>query len=78
MTARMSFGISRVAEKRGYFPVYRAHEVNHCPGCGHSQWLVGRISAECAFCATALPIAEATSSSYAAPTRFVTRHSAAA
>jgi hypothetical protein len=31
----------------------------HCPGCSHSNWLVGRITAECAFCGTALPRAEA-------------------
>jgi hypothetical protein len=47
--------------RRGYCPVYREHQVNHCPGCGRTQWLVGRISAECAFCATALPLVEATS-----------------
>ena len=44
---------------RGYHVVYREHEVNHCPGCGRTQWLIGRVSAECAFCATALPLAEA-------------------
>lgn len=40
----------------GYAPVYRVDEVNHCPGCGQSQWFIGRITAECAFCATALPL----------------------
>jgi hypothetical protein len=45
--------------ERGYHAVYREHEVNHCPGCGRTQWIVGRVSAECAFCATALPLAEA-------------------
>jgi hypothetical protein len=35
---------------------YCSGEVNHCPGCGRSQWLVGRTTAECAFCATALPL----------------------
>jgi hypothetical protein len=30
----------------------------HCPGCGHSNWLVGRSMAECAICATALPRAD--------------------
>src|SRR5438309_11053788 len=45
--------------ERGYHAVYREHEVNHCPGCGRTQWIVGRISAECAFCSTALPLAEA-------------------
>jgi hypothetical protein len=33
--------------------------VNHCPGCGRTHWIIGRVSAECAFCATALPLAEA-------------------
>lgn len=42
---------------RGYHAVYREHEVNHCPGCGRTHWFVGRLSAECAFCSTALPIA---------------------
>ncbi len=41
---------------RGYFAAYRPHEVNRCPGCGRSHWLVGRMLAECAFCATALPL----------------------
>lgn len=41
--------------ERGFLPVYRENETNHCPGCGRSQWIVGRISAECAFCSTALP-----------------------
>lgn len=44
---------------QGYHAVYHEHEVNHCPGCGRTHWLIGRVSAECAFCATALPIAEA-------------------
>jgi len=43
---------------RGYHAVYRDNELNRCPGCGRSHWLVGRISAECAFCATALPLVE--------------------
>lgn len=46
---------------RGYLVVYREKQVNHCPCCGRTQWFVGRVSAECAFCATALPLAEATS-----------------
>jgi hypothetical protein len=37
---------------------YLNGEVNHCPGCGRSQWIVGRVSAECAFCSTALPLAD--------------------
>ena len=42
---------------RGYHAVYREHEVNHCPGCGRTHWYVGRVSAECGFCSTALPLA---------------------
>ncbi|HEY5710289.1 MAG TPA: hypothetical protein VIT38_00195 [Allosphingosinicella sp.] len=49
---------SQVPERRGYHVVYRTSETNHCPGCGHSHWYVGRLSAECCFCATALPLAE--------------------
>jgi len=41
---------------RGYHIVYRANETNYCPGCGRSQWYKGRLSAECAFCGTALPL----------------------
>ena len=43
---------------RGYHAVYRENEVNHCPGCGRTHWYVGRILAECGFCATALPLSE--------------------
>jgi hypothetical protein len=43
---------------RGYHAVYRENEINHCPGCGRTHWLIGRASAECAFCGTALPLAE--------------------
>lgn len=41
---------------RGYAPVYREHETNHCPGCGRTHWLIGRFSAQCAFCETAMPL----------------------
>jgi hypothetical protein len=44
---------------RGHHIVYRANSSNHCPGCGRSQWYIGRISAECGFCGTAVPLAEA-------------------
>lgn len=40
---------------RGYAVLYRPGL--HCPGCGRSHWHVGRVTAECAFCATALPLA---------------------
>jgi len=44
---------------RGYHAVYHEGEVNHCPGCSRTHWLIGRLSAECAFCSTALPLSEA-------------------
>ena len=44
---------------RGYNILYRQDQVNHCPSCGRTHWYVGRVSAECAFCATALPLVEA-------------------
>ena len=44
---------------RGHHVVYRLNESNRCPGCGRSQWHVGRATAECAFCGTAVALAEA-------------------
>ena len=41
---------------RGYHAVYREAGENRCPGCDRQQWLVGRVTAECAFCSTALPL----------------------
>jgi hypothetical protein len=46
-------------EARGYCVVYRDDAVNHCPGCGRTHWYVGRLSAQCGFCETALPLAAA-------------------
>ncbi|MBV8688151.1 MAG: hypothetical protein JOZ90_03135 [Alphaproteobacteria bacterium] len=43
--------------RRGYHAVFRPNETNHCPACGRTHWYVGRVSAECGFCATALPFA---------------------
>jgi hypothetical protein len=45
--------------KRGHHVVYRAQETNRCPGCGRSNWHVGRLTAECAFCGAAVVLAEA-------------------
>lgn len=45
--------------KRGHHVVYRNNTSNHCPGCGRCHWLIGRITAECGFCGTAIPLAEA-------------------
>ena len=44
--------------RRGYHAVYRENEINRCPGCGRTHWFVGRMLAECGFCATALPLSE--------------------
>lgn len=44
---------------RGYNVIYRENEVNFCPGCGRSHWLVGRLLAECAYCGAAVPLSEA-------------------
>lgn len=44
---------------RGYHAVYRPNERNYCPGCGRSHWMIGRLLAECAFCSTALALADA-------------------
>lgn len=52
---------------RGYHAVYREQEVNHCPGCGRTHWIIGRMSAECAFCATALPLADSSMRSHSGP-----------
>lgn len=60
MTVRTHFLLSKPVEGVGYHALYREQEVNHCPGCGQTQWLVGRISAECAHCETALPLADST------------------
>jgi len=35
---------------------YRSGKALGCPGCGQSNWHVGRTTAECAHCATALPL----------------------
>lgn len=53
--------------RRGHHIVYRANESNHCPGCGRSHWYIGRISAECGFCGTAVPLAEAGRNEVIAP-----------
>jgi hypothetical protein len=37
---------------------YHPAENQRCPSCSGRHWLVGRMMAECAFCGTALPVAE--------------------
>jgi hypothetical protein len=56
LQTRFATGQSREALMRGYAPVYREASRNHCPGCGQSQWFIGRVMAQCAFCETALPL----------------------
>lgn len=53
--------------RRGYHAAYRDGEVNHCPGCSRTHWLIGRVNAECAFCSTALPLAATMTQIAAAP-----------
>ena len=49
--------LTATPEIRGFNVVYRPGQSNRCPGCGRSNWYV-RSMAQCAFCDTALPIAE--------------------
>lgn len=49
-------GLIGLLAARGDVLVYRPSETNRCPRCHAAQWLVGRVSAECAVCATALPL----------------------
>jgi hypothetical protein len=63
---RASDSFAAALAQRGHHVIYRANEANRCPGCGRSHWYIGRISAECGFCGTAVPLAE-TSGCDAAP-----------
>lgn len=42
---------------RGWQVLYYPGEANRCPGCGRMHWYVGRLSAECGFCGTAVALA---------------------
>ena len=55
---RATASLAASLAQRGHHIVYRANAQNHCPGCGRTHWFVGRVSAECGFCQTALPLAE--------------------
>lgn len=57
VNASMPFIMNTPPQSRGYQPAYHLDIVNRCPGCGNSHWHVGRFSAECAHCETALPFA---------------------
>lgn len=56
MPRALASDLSLVPGAGSYRPVYREGRFNSCPGCNRTQWLVGRFSAECAFCGTALPL----------------------
>ncbi len=56
---RASASFAAGLAQRGHHIVYRTNAENHCPGCGRSHWYIGRVSAECGFCGTAVPLAEA-------------------
>lgn len=58
-----------IANRQAPVPVYRSHSVNHCPGCGRTQWHIGRTTADCAFCGTTLLLEEPAAS----PTRIRSR-----
>lgn len=48
---------ARNVARRSFAQLYHSDTVNHCPACGHTHWHIGRSTAECAFCDTALPLA---------------------
>jgi len=52
-----SKNLSPAATPRGFRPLYHADSVNHCPACNRTHWHIGRATAECAFCETAIPLA---------------------
>ncbi len=52
------FDVQPAVAQRGFVLHYRPGRDNCCPGCGHSNWYVGRMLAECAMCNTVLPLRE--------------------
>ena len=42
--------------KRSGPPAYHPHCADHCPDCGGTNWLVGRITSECAACGLPRPL----------------------
>jgi hypothetical protein len=56
-------GLVALIAGRGDVILYRPAQTNHCPRCGQAQWHVGRVTAECAFCGTALPLVSPTTPS---------------
>lgn len=54
MEARISAADTAIAMIHSY---YHQGRKMACPDCGGSQWIVGRVVAECARCETVLPLA---------------------
>ena len=48
--------VGRSPAAHGYSPIYRQGELNRCPGCGLASWIIGRSTAECSDCGSALPL----------------------
>lgn len=66
------------AGRRGYHVDYRGDGSDRCPGCGRGHFYVGRVSAECAFCGTALPLPAAPNSGQGATWTSTKPHAAPA
>lgn len=58
-TASARYGIQSAMQR--YSALYYDGDVNHCPGCGGKHWHIGRATAQCANCETALPLADVAS-----------------
>ena len=56
--AQLLSGHRILQRAQGHMPCYRPGSAMPCPGCGGHQWHVGRQTAECAICTTALPLAD--------------------
>jgi hypothetical protein len=59
MTQKSKVKFSFDPYANGYKLLYRKDTVNHCPCCSRSNWIIGRLSAECGFCGTPLPLESA-------------------
>ena len=56
----------------GFRLLYHEEDTNRCPACGQRQWIIGRVTAECAFCETALPLDHI--AGHGCTPRFITRN----
>ena len=60
-TAFTDMPTPKITSRHGFTQLYHSNVINHCPACGHTQWHIGRSTAECAFCETALPLSASVS-----------------